>query len=747
MDRLLRVLLTGSDSADAPGIKRMLDDCRQEIEVIYCERPEDGLSMVLEGAVEVVLFDMGRPGDEVLATLEDLGEAGGGDLPIVAMIEGEDRDTLRRVMQCGAHECLLKEEIDTDLLCRSIRGWTGSMFERQMYQEITESLSGGIFVVDEGGTIRLANPRIEEILGYSTGDLIGLSASALVCNRGEGSRDLFCAGLDRRKESRLSLLTSDGECIHTPAVISPISGGCLVEVREIPDGGVEKYRLMVENLSEGIWVVDQDARTTFVNLRMAGMLGYTPDEMIGRSFDSFIPSSCGATIRDNLIRQSVSASEEYECEFIGKDGSRITALLITSPFMDGSGEFQGSIIGVLDITERKMAEEEIRTRSEHLEILNQIISVSATSLSLDELLEESLEKTLGLLGFHVGMVYMLDPDRRRARIRYQQGVPEPYISRARTLKAHHWPFNFTFIAGQPRYIEQRLEPNTIEAGILQDLGVGVLASIPLIAESVVVGAIYAGSRTKTSFSREDRALLEMIGKEIGSGILRSMLHKRLEAANREANLYLDVMTHDIRNTENVTGLYAGLLMEMLEGEAFQYAQRIERSIQRSKETLGNVSTIRLIHHDPPEIRPIDLDGIIREGIGAFPDTAIEYIGMPCRVWADRLLPEVFINLTRNAVSLGGPETAIVISLADYDDERVQVSFEYTGPGIPDSFKGSIFHRVERGWIEGYGDGLRLFIVRTLVERYGGTIQAEDRLEGEPDPGTSIRFTLRKASST
>jgi signal transduction histidine kinase len=80
---------------------------------------------------------------------------------------------------------------------------------------------------------------------------------------------------------------------------------------------------------------------------------------------------------------------------------------------------------------------------------------------------------------------------------------------------------------------------------------------------------------------------------------------------------------------------------------------------------------------------------------------------------------------------------------DYDGESVQVSVEDTGPGIPDRTKESIFHRFERGWAEGCGDGLGLFIVRTLIERYGGTIRVEDRVEGRPDLGAAFRFTLRE----
>ena len=251
------------------------------------------------------------------------------------------------------------------------------------------------------------------------------------------------------------------------------------------------------------------------------------------------------------------------------------------------------------------------------------------------------------------------------------------------IKIHHWPFNFVFVAGQPRYIEQRPGLNTIEAGILRELDVSVLACIPLIAEAVVVGAVYVGSQTKDSFSRDERALIEMISKEIGSGILRGVLYKRLEAANREANLYLDIMTHDIRNIENVSGLYADLLIETLEGESARYAQEITSGVRRSKEILGNVSTIRRIHQETPDLDPVDRYPVVREAVAAFPDVAIDLEGMPRKIWADDLPGDLF-EPDPERYQAWHPSVEISIRFEDYDSENMLVSIEDTGPGIPDS---------------------------------------------------------------
>lgn len=504
------------------------------------------------------------------------------------------------------------------------------------------------------------------------------------------------------------------------------------------------YRRLVENLNEGVIAVDESGIITFANPRMGEILGCPAEDLIGSPISGLLgaPGGMISASRNQFCRET-DRRQEFELDLRHSDGGCVHALVVTSPVTDESGRFRGSIVGVLDITERKRAEEELRNRNEQLMALNQITSASAASLSLAELLEGSLEKTLELMGFHVGIVYMLDADRKRALAQCQRGVPPSYMPQNRAIKIHHWPFNFIFVAGQPRYIEQRPDLNSVESGILRGLDVSALACIPLVAEAVVVGAVYVGSRAKESFSREERTLLEMIGKEIGSGILKGVLHKRLEVANREANLYLDIMTHDIRNAENVSGLYAGLLIEMLEGEAALYAEKIQSNVRRSAEILRNVTIIRRIHREPPDLGPVDLGAIIREGVTDFSDVVIEVEGTPCRVWADDLLPEVFANLIQNAVKSGGPEIAITIRVEDHDGESVLISLEDTGPGIPDPQKGSIFHRFERGGIGGCGDKLGLFIVRTLIERYGGILRVEDRVKGRSDLGAAFRFTLRE----
>jgi two-component system, OmpR family, sensor histidine kinase KdpD len=445
------------------------------------------------------------------------------------------------------------------------------------------------------------------------------------------------------------------------------------------------------------------------------------------------------------FQASIEATAEREYRIVRKDGGICWVRDLIRTIRGADGE-PVSLQGTLqDITDRKVANEGLLSFNRHLSVLNQIAGVSASSLSLDELLGASLSRTLDLTGFEVGLTYMLNPERTRALLRYHRAVPKPFLSKNSTVKVHHWPWNFVFVAGQPRYLEQGDDLGSLEATVLESLGITALACIPLLAESVVVGAVFVGSRGSGAFKDDERRLLEAIGKEIGAGILRSMLHKRLEAAHREANLYLDIMTHDIKNAENVSSLYCDLLIEMLAGEAGQYAKRLQRSVRKSSEIIQNVSTIRRIHQEPANLAPVHLGCVIKAELAYLPEASVRYEDVPVEVWADDLLPEIFSNLVGNAVKFGGPDVEVGILVEESPDEdgMVLVTVEDTGPGIPDAVKESAFFRFEQGKDRGQGEGLGLAIVGMLVERYGGRIWVEDRVEGHPEQGASFRFTLRE----
>ena len=176
------------------------------------------------------------------------------------------------------------------------------------------------------------------------------------------------------------------------------------------------------------------------------------------------------------------------------------------------------------------------------------------------------------------------------------------------------------------------------------------------------------------------------------------LHQQLAAANREANLYLDILTHDIKNTENVANLYSDLLIDTLDGDARIHAEKLQRSIRKSIEILGNVSKIRRIHQPSGGRKQMDLDAVIRGEIAQFPEATIRYVA-PVAGAGDDLLSEA-LRTSPATPPFGGQRS----NRYPVDDEGEFFRSRSRIPArVPDDQKEEIFHRYEEE--EGYRRGL------------------------------------------
>jgi signal transduction histidine kinase len=220
--------------------------------------------------------------------------------------------------------------------------------------------------------------------------------------------------------------------------------------------------------------------------------------------------------------------------------------------------------------------------------------------------------------------------------------------------------------------------------------------------------------------------------------------KRLSEANEEANLYLDIITHDIYNV-NTGALALTELLQMKAGESNrQLTQRLVNSINQSTEIIGNVATIRKLHEKKEAVRAVDLHNVIQNEIRRHNSSAIRFGGTTARVMADTLLGQVFANLLGNSLKFAGSRAMITISVEEEND-LVRVTVADNGPGISDEMKPVVFDRFRKGKNARSGKGLGLFITRTLIEGYGGSIRAYDRVQGNPAEGASIQFMLKKAA--
>ncbi len=144
-----------------------------------------------------------------------------------------------------------------------------------------------------------------------------------------------------------------------------------------------KYRQIVELAEEGIWVIDSNARTTYVNHAMARMLGYTESEMFGESLFDFMDEEAKKLANDNIDRRKQGITERHEFRLKSKDGKDVWTYMSTSPVMDEKGNLLSCCALVYNITERKDSEQQMLQLTTDLKRSNQELEQFAYVASHD----------------------------------------------------------------------------------------------------------------------------------------------------------------------------------------------------------------------------------------------------------------------------------------------------------------------------------------------------------------------------
>ncbi|BAI61928.1 putative histidine kinase [Methanocella paludicola SANAE] len=230
---------------------------------------------------------------------------------------------------------------------------------------------------------------------------------------------------------------------------------------------------------------------------------------------------------------------------------------------------------------------------------------------------------------------------------------------------------------------------------------------------------------------------------------RKQAEEEMKTAKQQSELYLDLMGHDINNMHQVALGYLELASTMPPGE--EQAKLLEKPVevlQRSTQLILNVRKLQKLQEGVFQTQEVDVCEVlmgVRREFGTIPNKAIT-LNMngcdQCLVHANELLHDVFANLVGNAIKHTGDRADVVIDmdiLKDNGRKYCRVMVEDNGPGIPDDFKGKIFNRMLRGTTKAKGMGLGLYLVKSLVDSYGGRVWVEDRVQGDHTKGA--RFVV------
>lgn len=226
----------------------------------------------------------------------------------------------------------------------------------------------------------------------------------------------------------------------------------------------------------------------------------------------------------------------------------------------------------------------------------------------------------------------------------------------------------------------------------------------------------------------------------------------ITAERNRAELYVDIMGHDINNLNQVA---LGNIQLIKDDSNLNDAQKEALndalvSVLSSTGIIDNVRKIQRITEEKESIKPLDVNDVILQCMKEAPKpegrkVTINYTPSPGRfIKGMTLMKEVFCNIINNSIKHTEGDVTIEINVDKSEKpgkKFYDVSIADNGPGIPDDLKLKLFNRFQRGDTKTHGKGLGLYIVRSLVEKVDGDVRIEDRVTGDFSKGAKFVVSL------
>ncbi|MEG4345931.1 PAS domain S-box protein [Microcoleus sp. A003_D6] len=268
---------------------------------------------------------------------------------------------------------------------------------------VAQKTQNGVIITDAQGCIEWVNEGFTRISGYVLAEMQGKKPGDVLQGPQTDPlaiaelRSALAAGVPFNQE--IYNYSKDGKGYWVALSIAPIyqetgelEGFIAVhtdisdrkQTEEVLRKSENYYRCIVETASEGVWMFDSESITTFANSRMAEMLGYTVEEMLGRSLFEFIDGESREIAESYVQRRREGIRERHDFKFTRKDGSHLWAIVSATPMFDAEGKFSGVLRMITDISDRKQAEAELRQTLKELEFEKFALDQSAIVSNTDE---------------------------------------------------------------------------------------------------------------------------------------------------------------------------------------------------------------------------------------------------------------------------------------------------------------------------------------------------------------------------
>ena len=249
----------------------------------------------------------------------------------------------------------------------------------EKYRAVLEASPNPIVLYHPDGRSEYVNPAFTRVFGWTPEEILGRRVDFVPEDQVDTTREAIAEAYasDGRPVSFVSQRHVKGsnriiDVIISASIFKDADGraaGMVVMHNDITDikrqehilrESQEQYRQVVETANEGIWMMDHESRTMFVNDKLVEMLGYSRQEMIGRKIRDLVhPDDLAA--HDNWVKSGrILTKDEYERIFISRQGDPVWTIVSSSPLQDEQRGLYGSFAMLTDITLRKKAEDDLK---------------------------------------------------------------------------------------------------------------------------------------------------------------------------------------------------------------------------------------------------------------------------------------------------------------------------------------------------------------------------------------------------
>lgn len=467
----------------------------------------------------------------------------------------------------------------------------------------------------------------------------------------------------------------------------------------------ERFRRVIETAHEGIWMVDERGQTLFVNERMASLLGTTQDDMRGRSVPEYCFSEDLDEARLRIGNNLAGKREQFEFRFRRSDGSAVPVLTASTPLQDRAGKVIGAVGMFSDLSERKLAEEQLRDSQALLAAFRNNAPIGMYMKDAD------------------GRYQMVNPEMEKVF-----GVPAEQIV-GRTAYDLFEPAEARMIAEYDRQVLESGQASSVEE---------FLPGHDNYAWSLVVRfpiALKDGQPTRIGGFDIDLSDLKLAEAELQQS--RDALYQS-EKLTALGSLLAGV-SHELNNPLSIVLTLSELLEQKAAGTPLaERASKIHAAAMRCGKIVQTF--LAMARQKAPVRSRVDVNDLVSDALG-LADYGLRTAGVDIVRELDPVLPsidgdpdqiaQVLVNLVVNAqqslLDSHGERRLTVRTSTDDRRRVVRIEVEDNGPGVPSDIRRRIFDPFFTSKPQGQGTGIGLSFSLGVVEAHGGRLRLDDSL--------------------